>query len=300
VLFSSVVSLAYFGGGGGQTAAAAALASSIAASFTPAAADTAVLTSSIQPALAALFALPSLTALLLTPYAFLSFNWATSVEGLYREDIVQAVLRERRARRFRSTLSSLTALCAAVEDMLAAEPGTKASLDRPSRSADDVDSAWALLKETRSPELLNDVYALFSSYDDGSGGLDIEEMRVVVSSLSYQLSDAQLTSLFRYMDIDGGGSVSYKEFVTAVLLPRQSQHATSAPSLDLQRIFTFFDSDGSGEIDEDEMNEKLLGLGFDTEGVEQLFAEIAGPRKRVEERTINEEAFARYLEAFSA
>lgn len=48
------------------------------------------------------------------------------------------------------------------------------------------------------------------------------------------------------------------------------------------------------------MNEKLLGLGFDTEGVEQLFAEIAGPRKRVEERTINEEAFARYLEAFSA
>lgn len=85
---------------------------------------------------------------------------------------MQAVLRERRAQRFRSTLSSLTALCAAVEDMLAAELGTTSSLDRPLRSADNVDSAWALLKETRSPELLNDVYALFSSYDDGSGGLD--------------------------------------------------------------------------------------------------------------------------------
>lgn len=71
---------------------------------------------------------------------------------------------------------------------------------------------------------------------------------MVVSSLSYQLSDAQLTSLFRYMDIDGGGSVSYKEFVTAVLLPRQSQHATSAPSLDLQRIFTFFDSESSPRL----------------------------------------------------
>jgi len=101
------------------------------------------------------------------------------------------------------------------------------------------------------------------------------------------------------MDVDGGGSVSYKEFVTAVLLPRrpESTAAQAEATIDTRRIFDYFDEDGSGEIDEDEMAAKLEGLGFDTDGVEQLFGEMAGPRKgkRAEERVIKHDAFAKYI-----
>ena len=82
VLFSSIVSLAYFGGGGGGLDAACHHCQLDGAAAVP-----------LPAAVSALLTcLPSAAAVLLTPFSFLNLNLATSVEGYRKQAVVDAVL----------------------------------------------------------------------------------------------------------------------------------------------------------------------------------------------------------------
>ena len=65
-----------------------------------------------------------------------------------------------------------------------------------------------------------------------------------------------------------------------------------------QRLFRFFDEDGSGVIDEAEMLAKLSTLGFDRTGVTQLFTafrELEVDDGQNSERGVTRSAFSSYL-----
>jgi Ca2+-binding EF-hand superfamily protein len=70
---------------------------------------------------------------------------------------------------------------------------------------------------------------------------------------------------FRFLDVDGGGSVSQKEFTNGLglLTPgvRQAVGATSA-----QKVFAAMDKDSNGALSNDELAQGLALLNTDTAG----------------------------------
>ena len=301
-LFSAVVSLAFFGGGGGAEMVdglANLLTNICTAATMPVATSVVADTSAVAALLTGLTLLPSVGAVLLTPYTFLMFNWVTSVEGRRRTNIMESVLREQRAERFRVTLASLGALCTWADEVLDAS-----TMQLPRRTQTDVDEAWARLVATTPPERLLDVRALFEAQDeDDSGTIGLEEVHRIVHQLGYEPTTATLATLFERMDISGDGEVNYIEFVTAIIAaPHEASHERMPVATDAEpkrsqgsRLFDFFDVDRSGAIDETEMLARLEALGFDSCGVTQLFAELTGGS----ERRITRIAFERYLAATS-
>ena len=212
--------------------------------------------------------LPSLVAVALTPYTFINFMWATSVEGKRKQDVADAVLREQREGRFRVTLASLARLCAWIESA----GGVAESVERSAPLS--------------SPSALTAV---------GS----------IVRELGYtHVSSAGLRTLFDRMDVSGDGEISFVEFATAVLTPvvgdadggasslSSSNAASLIPPELYATLYAFFDTDGSNTIDENEMLHKLGALGFDLRGVSKLFDDIAGPETGV----VSRGDFMRYLE----
>lgn len=258
-------------------------------------------------------------AIALTPFTFINYNFATCVEGRRRQDVADAVLREQREERFQNTLASLGSLCAWIESAVHASDDATAARALPRRTQQEVDEVWTALLSSHAPERLLDVRALFEAADnDGSGTIGIEEVASIVQQLGYTPTAAGLRALFLRMDVDGSDEVSFIEFCTAVLdAPASAAPAAAArpngagasamvgaaaamvggdgggtagaaiihPSSNILplelggRVFEFFDTDGSGAIDEAEMLEKLQGLGFDLRGVSQLFTDIAGAEK---------------------
>ena len=56
---------------------------------------------------------------------------------------------------------------------------------------------------------------------------------------------------------------------------------TESKETTAKRLFSFFDEDGSGAIDKQEMLEKLEMVGFDASGIDQLFVSISGSPQQV-------------------
>ena len=316
VLFSAIVSLAYFGGGGSDALGglAAEWAAATAALPPPVAA-------AAPPLAVALAVAPSVMAVGLAPFTFLNYNWATSVEGMRRRKVIDDVLREQREGRFLTTLASLASLSAAIETAMVAEPNvgeaaTAATAHTPARSAAEVARIWDHLVATQPPERLLDVRALFEAQDaDGSGTIGLDEVRTVVRDLGYAPTDDAARALFGQMDVDRSGEVRFVEFAVAVLAPAaRAAEAKASPSspaalgprpphakpVTIQvpaeahgKLFDFFDRDGSGGIDEREMLLRLSALGFDVRGVAALVRDIAGAES--DTGVVSKAAFVRYL-----
>ena len=136
--------------------------------------------------------------------------------------------------------------------------------------------------------------------DDPAGFIGREEVSVVLRQLGFR-DDAgdQFGRLFDRMDVDGSGLVGFREFACAVVSPgtADADDAMRLTPAARERIFRFFDEDGSGVIDEPEMLAKLVGLGFDTSGVGDLFREMGGrDRRGVAGSSVTRRQFMRYLE----
>jgi len=75
-------------------------------------------------------------------------------------------------------------------------------------------------------QVIEDLEALFNAFDDDhSGELDEEEVGLLVSQMGTKLSQEENHNLFRIMDADGGGTVSFREFATVVLHQKNSSRS---------------------------------------------------------------------------
>jgi CRP-like cAMP-binding protein len=58
---------------------------------------------------------------------------------------------------------------------------------------------------------------IFHNFDaDGSGSIDVHELRAVMEAMGHSLADAQLEELVEQVDADGSGDISFEEFVQLI------------------------------------------------------------------------------------
>lgn len=104
-----------------------------------------------------------------------------------------------------------------------------------------------------------ELQAAFAAFDeDGSGEIELGELRHAMRSLGASEGDAE--AMLQTLDVTGSGTVTFAEFAAA------TAPLYEASSTALRRAFDFFDRDGSGAIEKDELEVVLTRLGVASEG----------------------------------
>lgn len=80
--------------------------------------------------------------------------------------------------------------------------------------------------------------------DNNSKSLDQYEFKKAMSDFRIGLSDAQVRVAFTCFDRDGSGEISYDEFLRSIRGEMNAGRKAIA-----QRVYKVMDSDGSGQID---------------------------------------------------
>ncbi|CAM9628051.1 unnamed protein product [Choristocarpus tenellus] len=113
------------------------------------------------------------------------------------------------------------------------------------------------IKDLEADEV-EDLREAFRNFDkDGSGEIDEEELRTVMTSLGYNPTNKQLKDMMGKVDLDGNGLISFPEFVTMM---RKCKVDTDFDR-QIREAFKFFDKDGSGAIDQKELGDIMRQLG---------------------------------------
>ncbi|KAL0371104.1 UNVERIFIED_CONTAM: Calcium-dependent protein kinase [Sesamum angustifolium] len=84
------------------------------------------------------------------------------------------------------------------------------------------------------------------------GKVNLEELKTGLKHLGHQIPDTDIQILMDAADVDGDGSLNYGEFVVVSVHLRKM-----ANDEHLHRAFAFFDKDGSGFIEIDELRDAL-------------------------------------------
>ncbi|XAR65439.1 Non-specific serine/threonine protein kinase [Bertholletia excelsa] len=99
-------------------------------------------------------------------------------------------------------------------------------------------------------EIIRDMFTLMDTDNDGK--VTYEELRAGLRKVGSQLAEPEIKLLMDVADVDGNGVLDYGEFVAVTIhLQRMENDAH------FRRAFTFFDKDGSGYIELDELREAL-------------------------------------------
>eukprot|EP00904_Undaria_pinnatifida_P012230 jgi/Undpi1/8137/HiC_scaffold_24.g10608.m1 len=107
-------------------------------------------------------------------------------------------------------------------------------------------------------EEVEDLRETFRTFDkDGSGEIDLNELRTVMTSLGYSPTNKQLEDMMAKVDLDGNGLINFAEFVTMM---RKCKVDTDFDR-QIREAFKFFDQDGSGAIDTKELGNIMRQLG---------------------------------------
>jgi len=123
----------------------------------------------------------------------------------------------------------------------------------------------------------------FLGMADEQGELDEETLGMYLEKAGYQLPDFELSNMYGIMDYDGGGSVSFDEFVTfmamrKVLMLKRKQ---------LEAYFELIDSGKSGWVSFSQMNSVCEDLGLakvtpsEMKVIFDLFAEDMNERSKI-------------------
>lgn len=107
-------------------------------------------------------------------------------------------------------------------------------------------------------EIMRDMFSLMDTDNDGK--VTFEELRAGLKKVGSQLAEPEIKLLMDVADVDGNGVLDYGEFVAVTMhLQRMENDAH------IRRAFVFFDKDGSGFIELDELREALADESGETD-----------------------------------
>ncbi|RHY17437.1 hypothetical protein DYB25_014096 [Aphanomyces astaci] len=117
-------------------------------------------------------------------------------------------------------------------------------------------------------------------YDrDKSGGIDLDEFKILLKDLNLAVPDGKAVVYFRKCDIAQKGFITFDEFRVALFTCDPSNPARTGgfcpgKALTPKDIFTLFDADDSGEMGRDEFERVLtfLSIKMALDKMEDLFS----------------------------
>ncbi|XP_010477091.1 PREDICTED: calcium-dependent protein kinase 10-like [Camelina sativa] len=99
-------------------------------------------------------------------------------------------------------------------------------------------------------EVIKNMFSLMD--DDKDGKITYEELKAGLQKVGSQLGEPEIKMLMEVADVDGNGVLDYGEFVAVII------HLQKIENDELFKLaFMFFDKDGSGYIELDELREAL-------------------------------------------
>lgn len=119
--------------------------------------------------------------------------------------------------------------------------------------------ALRVIAEFLSAEEVEDINEMFKKIDrDGDGIVSVEELKAGLLKFGSQLAESEVQMLIEAVDTCGKGTLDYGEFV-AVSLHLQRM----ANDEHLRKAFSYFDRDGNGYIEPEELQNALMEDGLD-------------------------------------
>lgn len=118
-------------------------------------------------------------------------------------------------------------------------------------------------------EVIREMFALMDS--DGDGKITYDELKAGLRKVGSQLAEAEMKLLMDVADVDGNGVLDYGEFVAVIIHLQRMENDEH-----FRRAFMFFDKDGSGYIELDELREALADESgaCDTDVVNEIMREV--------------------------
>ena len=118
---------------------------------------------------------------------------------------------------------------------------------------------------------INNLKNIFIAFDEGKDGqISFEELKKGLSEIhSNKLSDEEIKSIFKAIDVDQNGKIDYTEFISATL-----QEAEYLKQERLVEAFMNFDRDKSGKINKNELLEVLKANSCQEKEIEKYIKAV--------------------------
>ncbi|MBA0652158.1 hypothetical protein Goklo_019434, partial [Gossypium klotzschianum] len=107
-------------------------------------------------------------------------------------------------------------------------------------------------------EVIKDMFALMDTDNDGK--VSYEELKAGLRKVGSQLAEPEIKMLMEVADVDGNGVLDYGEFVAVTIHLQKMENDEH-----FRRAFMFFDKDGSGYIELDELRDALADESGETD-----------------------------------
>ncbi|PON86064.1 Serine/threonine protein kinase [Trema orientale] len=109
-------------------------------------------------------------------------------------------------------------------------------------------------------EVIKDMFALMDTDKDGK--VTFEELKTGLRKVGSQLAEPEIKMLMEVADVDGNGVLDYGEFVAVTIHLQRMENDEH-----FRRAFMFFDKDGSGYIELNELREALADESGETDSM---------------------------------
>ncbi|KAI9115921.1 hypothetical protein K1719_012851 [Acacia pycnantha] len=132
--------------------------------------------------------------------------------------------------------------------------------------------ALRVIADFLSTEEVEDIKEMFKKMDsDNDGIVSVEELKTGFQNFGSQLAESEVQSLIETVNTNGKGTLEYGEFVAVFLHLKRM-----ANDEHLRKAFSYFDKDGDGYIEPDELREALTEDGADdcTDVANDIFQEV--------------------------
>ncbi|CAA2989700.1 calcium-dependent kinase 10-like [Olea europaea subsp. europaea] len=113
-------------------------------------------------------------------------------------------------------------------------------------------------KKALRAEVIRDMFMLMDTNNDGK--VTYEELKAGLRKVGSQLAEPEIKLLMDVADVDGNGVLDYGEFVSVTIHLQRMENDEH-----FHRAFMFFDKDGSGYIEIDELQEALADESGETD-----------------------------------
>ncbi|KAH9736558.1 calcium-dependent protein kinase 13 [Citrus sinensis] len=119
--------------------------------------------------------------------------------------------------------------------------------------------ALRVIAEFLSVEEVEDIKEMFKKIDsDNDGVVSTDELKAGLRNFGSQLAESEVQMLIEAVDTNGKGTLDYGEFLAVLLHLRRM-----ANDEHLHKAFSYFDKDGNGYIEPNELRDALMEDGAD-------------------------------------